>query len=145
MNAPDLFTSYWSNPALRHTDAVKVSISRGQPKWTVGFEYRRAMLLAPSRQTFDLEDDADFEAAYLAELEEIGVQKITDLLKKISDEEGGRDLALLCYEADPADCHRSMFAHWWFEQTGQVVEELQRCGSSQAKPRRAAQERLFDL
>lgn len=105
------------------------------------FSYRRAMLLAPSRQTFDLEDDADFEESYLSGLEEIGAGKIGDLLGRLSDEAGGKALVLLCFERDPSDCHRAMFARWWTAQTGQAVEELQRCGSSHK--RQDAQEPLF--
>ena len=137
-----LLTSYWSNPDLRRTDAVKVSISRGQPSWPLGFRYRRAMLLAPSRETFALESDEDFEAAYVAELEAAGVAKIGDLLRRFSEEAGGKPLVLLCYEKNRADCHRSMFARWWEGKTGQAVEEL---GQNSVRPRkgRDLQEPLF--
>jgi hypothetical protein len=134
IHLPKLYTSYWSCPILRHTDAVKVSISRGVPRWPLPFRYRVARLLAPSRATFALEDDVDFEESYVAGLEEIGVEKIGDLLRRLSDEGGGQALVLLCHERDPAECHRSMFARWWQQQTGQVVEELQRCGSTHKRP-----------
>ncbi len=142
MDLPRIFTSCWSNRALADVDAVKVSISRGQPSWPVGFRYRRAMLLAPSRETFALRDDADFEASYLAGLEEIGVERITDLLTKIGAEEGSRPLVLLCFEADPGQCHRSMFARWWTAKTGQRVGELRGCGRSRSS-RQDAQDSLF--
>ncbi len=137
-----LYTSYWSCPILRHVDAVKVSISRGQPKWPVGFKYRRAMLLAPSRETFALKSDEAFEREYLRELEEAGVEKIRDLLRRFSEEAGGRPLVLLCWERHRAECHREMFSRWWFEQTGEAVEELESCGP--LHHRQDPQERLFD-
>jgi len=139
----DLYTSYWSNRDLAKVDMVKVSISRGQPKWPLPFRYRRAMLLAPSRETFALPSDRAFEAAYLAELEEAGVEKIGAMLRKISDEEGGKPLVLLCWEDVHAGqlCHRRMFAAWWTEQTGQQVPELQNSASSHK--RQDAQGRLF--
>lgn len=140
VNVPDLFTSYWSNPALRHTDAVKVSISRGQPRWPLPFTYRRATLLAPSRETFRLRSDEAFTEAYLAELEEAGVAKIGAMLKRISHEEGGGPLVLLCWEKPGDFCHRSLFSSWWESKTGEPVEEL-RCGSSHK--RQEPQERLF--
>jgi len=143
MDLPQMFTSYWSNRALAEVDAVKVSISRGQPKWPVGFQYRRAMLLAPSRATFALRDEAAFEVSYLASLEEIGVGRIANALTKISAEEGSRPLVLLCFEADPAGCHRATFARWWAARTGQEVKELGRgCGPSRSS-REDAQGRLF--
>jgi hypothetical protein len=143
MGLPQIFTRYWSNRALAEVDAVKVSISWGQPKWSVGFRYRRAALLAPSRETFALGDDAAFEASYLADLEEIGVDRIANELKKISAEEDSRPLVLLCFEANPADCHRAIFARWWAAKTGQVTKELGRgCGPSRFS-QKGAQGRLF--
>ena len=123
-----LLTSYWSNPALRRTDAVKVSISRGQPRWPLPFRYRRATLLAPSRETFALESDEAFEAAYLAELEEAGVEKIRHLLRRFSEEAGGRPLVLLCWEKPgTGPCHRWQFAKFWHDKTGEDVPELTLC------------------
>jgi uncharacterized protein DUF488 len=143
MDLPQMFTSYWSNRALVEVAAVKVSISRGQPKWPVGFPYRRAMLLAPSRETFALRNDAAFEASYLAGLEEIGVERIADLLTKIGTEEGSRPLVLLCFEVDAADCHRATFARWWAARTEQVVKELGRGCSPSRSSREDPQGRLF--
>ncbi len=130
IDLPKLWTSRWANGELARLPFVPVGISRGVPRWPLPFRYRVARLLAPSRATFALEDDADFEREYLRELEEAGVEKIGDLLRRLSDEGGGQALVLLCHERDPAECHRSMFARWWQQQTGQVVEELQRCGPS---------------
>lgn len=39
----------------------------------------------------------------------------------------GKDLVLLCYEdvRIPEDwCHRTVFAEWWVENTGEIIEEL---------------------
>jgi hypothetical protein len=74
-----------------------------------------------------IKSDERFEKVYVAQLERLGVERIADLLQAISDEEGGKDLALLCYEDVHARevCHRRMFARWWTEQTGQEVPELQ--------------------
>ena len=39
----------------------------------------------------------------------------------------GKELVLLCYEdvRVPGDwCHRTVFAEWWAEQTGELIEEL---------------------
>lgn len=149
IDLPKLWTSRWANGELARLPFVPVGISRGVPRWPLPFRYRVARLLAPSRATFALEDDADFEREYLRELEEAGVEKIGDLLRRLSDEGGGRPLVLLCWERDRADCHRRMFAEWWFEQTGQRVEELESCGASHKRRpgtgggRQDAQDRLF--
>ncbi len=141
MDLPQLFTSYWSNRALAEVDAAKVSISRGQPRWPLPFAYRRATLLAPSRETFELRSDEAFEEAYLRQLKETGTEKIEALLKRISHDEGGGPLILLCWEKPGEVCHRRMFAQWWQARIGQEVPELRRCGSSHH--RQEPQGRLF--
>jgi hypothetical protein len=123
LTSPDLFTSYWNNRDLPRVDAVKVSISRGDGRG-VRFRYRKAWPLAPSRETFALRGGEAFDKSYLRQLDSEGVGKIRDLLTKISDGEGGRDLILLCHEKNPPDCHRSLFSAWWESKTGQEVPEL---------------------
>ena len=43
-------------------------------------------------------------------------------------EQPGKDTVLLCYEdvrkGESDWCHRTMFAKWWFERTGEVIAEL---------------------
>lgn len=121
---PDLFASYWRSPLLAEVDAVKVSISRGDARFGLGFRYRKLWALCPGKATFSLADAADFERAYLAGLEEAGVARIGGLLRGISEDAGGKPLVLLCHERDHEQCHRAMFARWWFENTGQAVPEL---------------------
>ena len=36
----------------------------------------------------------------------------------------GRALVFCCFDGDPADCHRSLFAEWWTKLTGEEVVEL---------------------
>jgi Protein of unknown function, DUF488 len=137
-----LYTSRWQNRDLEKLDVVAVGISRGAPKFRLRYRYRRLMELAPDGWMLSIEDDARFEKVYRVKLERIGVEKIAALLRSLSDEEGGRPLALLCYEANPAECHRSMFSRWWRERTGQRVEELDSWPAGQ-KQRGPAQDTLF--
>lgn len=138
-----LFTSRWANRDLEKLDAVAVGISRGAPRFPVRYRYRRLMELAPDGWMLGVDDEDRFERAYTRKLDKIGADRIGELLRAISDEAGRADLALLCYEDVHAGqvCHRSMFARWWTAQTGQRVEELQRCGSSHKRPN--LQEPLF--
>ena len=137
----ELFTSRWQNRALETAPVVAVGISRGSPKFRVGYRYGRLPDLYPDGWMLGVEDDARFEKVYRAKLDGLGVDRIAAQLVGISAEEGGRPLCLLCYEADPARCHRSAFARWWFEQTGQKVPELQ--NSVYPHNRQEAQGRLF--
>lgn len=121
---PQLFTSRWANPALARLDVVPVGISRGTPKYTLPYRYRMARLLAPSRETFAIEDLEEFRSSYVADLEGVGLDRIVGLLRRIGAEEGNRPLCLLCYERFPAECHRAMFSRWFETRTGIAVPEL---------------------
>ncbi len=126
----ELYTSRWANRELGRLPVVPVGISRGVPKFPVRYRYRRLDDLYPDGWMFGIEDDDRFNEAYRKKLDRIGLDRIAAQLERISREEGGRPLVLLCYEADPGQCHRSAFSSWWQRQTGQVVEELRGCGQS---------------
>lgn len=136
-----MFCSYWRSPLLAEVEAEKVSISRGDVRFPLPFRYRKLWSLCPSKATFALPEAADFERAYIAVLERIGVERIGGLLRGLSEEAGGLPLVLLCHEVLPGRCHRAMFARWWEAQTGQVVPEL---GPGMLPERSdVAQQRLF--
>ena len=70
-----------------------------------------------------------FKPAYYEKLEGIGTDRIIDMVEKMNTEARaeGKELVLLCYEdvRVPGDwCHRTVFAEWWAEQTGELIEEL---------------------
>jgi hypothetical protein len=103
-----------------------VRITLGKPRFRVGYEYDEIRSLAPTPTIFRIEDDAEFEAAYLRHLDGLGVDRIGAALTGLSDRHGGRRLVLLCYEDVLAGqlCHRRMFARWWESKTGEIVPEL---------------------
>jgi len=65
---------------------------------------------------------------YRAELDRVGLDAVQGALSDVSAGHEGRGLVLLCFEdvvkLGGLSCHRRSFAHWWYEQTGQVVPEL---------------------
>jgi hypothetical protein len=119
-----IYTSYWGNPELPRINATTVAISRGKPRWRLPFTYRVLGLLAPSKEVFAMEDMEKFETAYVAGLEEIGAERIAAELGRISDQNGGKPLVLLCFEPIGVPCHRLVFGEWWKEKTGQQAPEL---------------------
>jgi len=119
----ELFTSRWASKDLAHRACQPVGISRGTPKFRTGYRYKLARELAPSREAFGLADPQEFEAAYRAGLEEIGLDAILGKLEGISKESGGLPLVLLCFEALPANCHRGLLAKWLREH-GVEIREL---------------------
>jgi hypothetical protein len=66
----------------------------------------------------------EFDAAYGVHIDAVGVPAIERRFRDISDRRGS-PLVLLCFEADPADCHRSTFGRWWLDRTGEAVPEYQ--------------------
>ena len=58
----------------------------------------------------------------------LSVPRIRVMLEKVSEAQGGSDLALCCFEdlRRPGQvCHRRMLARWWQERTGDVMPELE--------------------
>lgn len=122
----ELFTC--SYRAFRPELGAPVVASLLVPKW-LGDEARWWPRLweATPRWAYVKAEPAEFTAAYLAQLERYGPERIARRLAKIaSDEftEPVEKLCLLCWEADQERCHRSTWATWWITRTGEVVDEL---------------------
>ena len=74
-------------------------------------------------------DLESFKPAYYGKLEGIGTERIISMVKRLEQkaQSEGKDLVLLCYEDVrlPEDwCHRTVFAEWWAENTGEAIKEL---------------------
>jgi hypothetical protein len=91
-----------------------------------------------------IESMVEFATAYRAKLEKGGLERIRKEMENISATHGGKPLALVCFEdlSKPGEwCHRRIFAVYWFEKTGDVVEELP--SRRRATPQPPLQEGLF--
>ncbi len=137
----EIYTSRWANKEIAHLLCQPVGISRGAPRFATGYRYKKLIELAPSREAFGISDPDAFAAAYRAGLEELGIDLILSKLEKISMESGGLPLALLCFEKDPADCHRGLLSVWLRER-GVEIRELAP-GDLPQKPD-TPEPRLFD-
>lgn len=96
--------------------------------------------------------DEEFTERYRAMLDSHGVARIRTELETISQLNGGKDIVLLCFDdVSKGLCHRTIFAQWWQEKTGEEVKELQkgleveqnalfndRCYSAPSSPDRAS-------
>ena len=118
-------TSYYTNyQAIQNSGLVPVRISRGSPRFRLPYELQWVVdELCPPSAIRRLPVD-EFEVAYLSGLQKIGVDKIA----KAMYDGCGPKIILLCFCKPQLDgsilCHRRMFADWWEEQTGELVEEL---------------------
>ncbi|HUY98591.1 MAG TPA: hypothetical protein VMW47_13420 [Verrucomicrobiae bacterium] len=108
-----------------------VRITRGAPRWRLPYQIAGTIPeLAPTAHEFGIKDGAEFTAAYQERLSELGVDRITELLKVAVPH---ARIVLCCFETLGAVapdvpqtylCHRRGFAEWWEVQTGDVVPEL---------------------
>ncbi|MEU9887977.1 hypothetical protein [Sphaerisporangium sp. NPDC051011] len=87
-----------------------------------------AQLITPTRPMLGL-SKAAYELAYLRLLSSSGAERILAELTAIHTAAGGTaaPLVLLCFDQlnkSGSWCHRTMFATWWLQTTGQEVPEL---------------------
>jgi hypothetical protein len=105
--------------------AVRTTV--GAPRFRLGYELAGSVSMLAPHGLRSIEDEAEFEAAYRARLKGFGVGKIRAALEDVARAAGAAGVVLLCFEDldDPAQsCHRTIFAAWWREQTGEEVVEL---------------------
>lgn len=102
-------------------DAAYASVSVGNPKYAVPYQIRDAKILKPYGIFGKYEFGAEYEAAYRRRLERYGVEAICYELERLQGNH--KNLVLMCHEKNKLDCHRWMFAKWWYEQTGEVILE----------------------
>lgn len=123
-----IYTSRYSNPELKTGNYTAVRISVGSPRWKVGYDISGAISeLMPKGIFGKFETKEAFEVEYRKRLDCIGPEYIRKLLSAY--ERLGKDVVLLCYEdvrksGDDDWCHRTIFADWWREKTGEVIPEL---------------------
>lgn len=123
-----IYTSRYSNPELKSGKYTAVRISIGTPRWQTGYTIAGAIkCLMPYGLlgTYD-NDKLGYEREYRKLIEKAGVSAIKAQLEEYT--KLGKDVVLLCYEdirkGENDWCHRTMFAEWWKEKTGESIEEL---------------------
>jgi hypothetical protein len=108
---------------------VPVGTTVGNPRFKLGYSLAgRCGLLAPYGLFGKGLSESEFRAGYIERLESQGVEKIGARLVEIAGEDAP-GVVLLCFEDVHAGefCHRTIFAEWWTEQTGEPVHELEPC------------------
>jgi hypothetical protein len=127
----EIYTSRYLNFDLLSSGlVVPVRISMFPPQELLGelpYELRYSVrALQPERHMIG--EWPRFSTCMWRKLNTIGVEKIATQLAAISRTEGGKSLALLCFEdVTPARghrCHRVVVSLWWLEQTGHEIPEL---------------------
>ena len=122
----EIYTSRYSNPELVSGKYTVVGITRGQPKFPLGYELAGNIIeFAPPFYLFEENDRAVFTPKYFRNMDRLGISAAKDLLRPYA--ELGKDIVLCCYEdvRNPDEwCHRLVFAEWWASKTGRKIPEL---------------------
>lgn len=124
-----IWTSRYRNKELQNGNYYPVGISIGQPKFRLGYEIReQCYSLAPKGYMLRM-DIESFKQAYYEKLEGIGKEKIINMVTRLDEKarSEGKELVLLCFEDVRVEgdwCHRSIFAEWWVENVGEIIQEL---------------------
>lgn len=119
-----LYVSRFSNPELKSGKYTAVRISLGAPKWPLGYEIAGEIKDLMPYGLLQINDKALYERKYRERLDRIGIDRIQHQIDAFGFE---KPVVLLCYEdvRDPSQwCHRTMFAKWLLEQTGEIADEL---------------------
>jgi len=132
-----IYTSRYSNPELRNGEYVTVRISLGKPKWELGYMLHcEISVLMPFGLLGEDMSESEFRQKYYSRLEKTGVARIAEGFRIIQSKYPNRDIVLLCYEDIRKEenwCHRSVFADWWHDKTGELIDELPDYGSQPKK------------
>lgn len=140
-----IYTARYSNKRLRSGEYFPVGISLGTPKFPLGYELKdKCYALAPKGFMLKMEY-GPYREAYFKKLEDIGTDKIIGIVQRLDAraQEEDKSLVLLCYEdiRKPENwCHRTLFAEWWQEKTGEVIMELEEAEPLKEKPSAAVQQ-----
>lgn len=116
----NIYTSYYGNMRkLKKDGIVPVAISAGIPKY---FNGDSLSYLAPRGNMLHMTEER-YTPEYMKILEKVDINRLREDIKIISTINGGKDVALLCYERSGDFCHRRLFAKWLEEKTGYKVKE----------------------
>ena len=117
-----------SQRAIQQSGLAAVRISLGLPKFALDYPILgEVFMLMPSRDMLRMEEEP-YTALYLKRMEGYGVDKINRAFTTLGAQaknHGKSGLVLLCFEDITREfCHRRIFAKWWLEKTGEVIDEL---------------------
>ena len=124
-----IWISRYNNKELLNDKYYPVGISIGKPRFRLGYTLReQCYSLAPKGYMLNMDIEA-FKEAYYGKLEGIGKDRIISMVTKLDEKarSEGKELVLLCFEDVRVKsdwCHRTIFAEWWAENVGEIIEEL---------------------
>lgn len=125
-----LFTNRYQS--FKPSQGTPVRATYGQPKFYLRYPLHFQSKLITPGGWFMSGTDEEFTRRYYSMLDKHGVAAIRAELQTIVDLSGNDRLVLLCFDdVDRGLCHRTLFAKWWYSNTGEEVVELQNVNRDQ--------------
>lgn len=117
-----IYTSYFAKQARNNDpNTAYASVAVGLPKYPLAHELKHLTSVKPYG-VFGKYHGEEYKQKYFERLEMIGLERIYNELMSVQGDK--ENLILMCYEKDPSECHRRMFAEWWYKKTGEIIEEI---------------------
>ena len=119
-----IYTTYFGNLRKIPKDIIPIAICAKPPVGYTGIHFKS---LCPSYTAFQAyKSDKDFETFRQNYYSDVLAYQdadylVTGVFQKVSY---GKDVALVCFEKNPKECHRSILAEW-LGRYGYHVEEWQ--------------------
>lgn len=133
-----IYTSYFAKHKNRSDeDTAYISIAVGNPKYSVAYPIIDLKCLKPYG-IFGTYEGEEYKAKYYERLDWYGVDYIYNEILRAA--RGKNTILLMCHEKDPNECHRKLFAEWWFMRTGEIIEEW-----GEERPKEEPNERLTQI
>lgn len=111
-----IYTSYYAKMKDYWWEYAIVRVSRSAPAW-LPFDVVEFPELYPSwNLVYGIKQGTitweDYERVYKEKLQAMEREEVLGELQRISEQQGGKDVVLLCYEAPGKNCHRHLIAQW---------------------------------
>ena len=115
----DLLVDVRDNANTRKSGFSKTALQQALAEVGIGYvHYRGLGTPSPIRKAYAANPDWDWlKRQYLA-----GIQTQPDLLRELMQQIYQHTCCLMCYEADPAECHRSILTDYLHDQLDPEIE-----------------------
>ena len=119
-----IYVSRYGNSELLNGKYTCIAISVGKPKWKTGYNLDGEIKDLAPYGLLKITDNEIFIKKYKEKLDSCGVERIKSNMRLF---QGDKPIVLLCHEDirnGDSWCHRTVFAEWWKEKTGEDIPEL---------------------
>jgi Protein of unknown function, DUF488 len=118
-----LFTSSFVRWRPEHGQPVSIALRRPTRLIPETATWPQCWPVTP-RWSYFRAPHAEFDEAYVAQLDRYGAAYIAKALQQIARQTGAERLVLCCYEPRPGACHRGLLSAWVLLGTGEKIEEV---------------------